>query len=52
MNNPWFLDASPNGWQGDLTTNYNYSRGNNVYAYQDKAGNNMDWCSCRWWPRL
>lgn len=40
VTNPSFLDASPNGWQGDATTNYTYSRGNNVYAYEDKAGTN------------
>ena len=44
-NNPWLKagagnDATTNGWHFDGTNNYNYSRGNNVYAYEDSANRN------------
>lgn len=41
VNNPWFLDASPEGWHsilgGTYVGNYTTTRGNNVMAYEDKA---------------
>ncbi|WP_306619707.1 T9SS-dependent M36 family metallopeptidase [Chryseobacterium ginsenosidimutans] len=40
VNNPWILTASPEGWHYDGTTRYTYTRGNNVYAYEDTTGNN------------
>jgi len=44
-NNPWLKagtgnDAITLGWQFDNSTNYAYTRGNNVWAQQDLAGNN------------
>ena len=44
-NNPWLKAGSGNdaitlGWQYDNATNYAYTRGNNVWAQQDLAGNN------------
>lgn len=44
-NNPWLKAGSGNnaitlGWQYDNSTNYAYTRGNNVWAQQDLAGNN------------
>ncbi|MBN9383345.1 MAG: M36 family metallopeptidase [Chitinophagaceae bacterium] len=44
-NNPWLKagagnDATTLGWQFDNSTNYQYTRGNNVWAQQDLAGNN------------
>jgi len=44
-NNPWLKagagnDATTLGWQFDNSTNYAYTRGNNVWAQQDLAGNN------------
>ncbi|MPT32605.1 MAG: T9SS type A sorting domain-containing protein [Chryseobacterium sp.] len=38
--NPWFLDASPLGWQNDGDESYNITRGNNAYAYTDLNGSN------------
>ncbi|MCD9855171.1 T9SS-dependent M36 family metallopeptidase [Epilithonimonas sp. JDS] len=38
--NPWFLDASPLGWQNDGDEVYNITRGNNAYAYTDLNGSN------------
>ncbi len=32
-------NASPWGWHSDNTNNYTITRGNNVHAYQDRAGN-------------
>ncbi|SFB68732.1 T9SS-dependent M36 family metallopeptidase [Kaistella jeonii] len=44
VNNPWFTDASPEGWHsipgGSFIGNYNTTRGNNVMAYDDKANAN------------
>jgi len=37
---PWFLDASPLGWQNDGDEIYNITRGNNAYAYVDLNGSN------------
>lgn len=44
-NNPWLRAAPGNnaislGWHYDNTTNYEYTRGNNVWAQQDLAGTN------------
>ncbi|MDN3605660.1 T9SS-dependent M36 family metallopeptidase [Kaistella yonginensis] len=40
VSNPWFLDASPEGWHGvtggTYVGNYTTTRGNNVHAYDDK----------------
>ncbi|MDQ0476305.1 T9SS-dependent M36 family metallopeptidase [Chryseobacterium sp. MDT2-18] len=44
VSNPWFLDASPEGWHsisgGTYVGNYNTTRGNNVMAYDDMAKSN------------
>lgn len=40
VTNPWFLDASPEGWQSTGIVEYNTTRGNNVIAYSDQMGNN------------
>lgn len=40
ITNPWILQASPEGWHSDGTNHYTYTRGNNVYAYEDTAGTN------------
>jgi len=44
-NNPWLRAGTDNdaitlGWQFDNSMNYAYTRGNNVWAQQDLAGNN------------
>ncbi|WP_051891192.1 T9SS-dependent M36 family metallopeptidase [Chryseobacterium sp. JM1] len=39
VNNPWILASSPEGWHSNATTHYTTTRGNNVYAYDDKDGN-------------
>ncbi|WP_312076572.1 T9SS-dependent M36 family metallopeptidase [Chryseobacterium sp.] len=41
VSNPWILASSPEGWHYDGTTHYTNTRGNNVYAYLDLAGNNV-----------
>lgn len=38
INNPWMLNASPEGWHSDGTNHYTITRGNNVFAYEDVAG--------------
>lgn len=44
VSNPWFLDASPDGWHtisgGTYSGSYNTTRGNNVMAYEDAGNNN------------
>src|SRR5690606_11925107 len=40
VSNPWFADASPEGWHSDGTAHYTTTRGNNIYAYDDVAGSN------------
>lgn len=40
VNNPWILASSPEGWHYDGTTHYTYTRGNNVYAYDDMNATN------------
>ncbi|PQA95253.1 metalloprotease [Chryseobacterium shigense] len=39
VNNPWILSSSPEGWHSNVTTHYTTTRGNNVYAYDDKDAN-------------
>ena len=45
LTNPWFTDASPEGWHnvpgGSYSGNFTTTRGNNVHAYDDKAGTNV-----------
>ncbi|WP_228455395.1 T9SS-dependent M36 family metallopeptidase [Chryseobacterium sp. Tr-659] len=38
INNPWILNASPEGWHSDGDNHYTITRGNNVFAYEDVAG--------------
>ncbi len=40
VTNPWDLSASSLGWQNDNATEYNITRGNNVYAYTDENSTN------------
>ncbi|AZB08068.1 T9SS C-terminal target domain-containing protein [Chryseobacterium sp. G0162] len=40
VTNPWLPTASPEGWHSDGTNHYTYTRGNNVFAYDDKANTN------------
>lgn len=44
VSNPWFTDASPDGWHliagGTYAGDYTTTRGNNVHAYEDKAASN------------
>lgn len=43
--NPWFVDASPEGWHsilgGSFAGNFTTTRGNNVMAYDDKGNTNI-----------
>ncbi|WP_185114301.1 T9SS-dependent M36 family metallopeptidase [Chryseobacterium soldanellicola] len=39
VSNPWILASSPEGWHSNGTTHYTITRGNNVYAYDDKDNN-------------
>ncbi|KQT26296.1 metalloprotease [Chryseobacterium sp. Leaf405] len=41
VNNPWILASSPEGWHFDGTTHFTITRGNNVYAYEDRDSNNI-----------
>ncbi len=41
VNNPWILSSSPEGWHSNVTTHYTITRGNNVYAYEDKDANEL-----------
>ncbi len=36
VTNPWFADASPQGWHSVGNTVFTITRGNNVYAYEDQ----------------
>ncbi|MBL1222798.1 T9SS-dependent M36 family metallopeptidase [Chryseobacterium sp. L7] len=36
VNNPWLITSSPEGWHSNVTNHYTTTRGNNVYAYDDK----------------
>ncbi|WP_051878406.1 T9SS-dependent M36 family metallopeptidase [Chryseobacterium sp. FH1] len=40
VNNPWDLSASPEGWHSNGNTTFNYTRGNNVFAYVDNNATN------------
>lgn len=44
VSNPWFEDASPEGWHsitgGTYAGNYTTTRGNNVHAYDDRNNSN------------
>lgn len=40
VTNPWILAASQEGWHYDGTTRYTYTRGNNVFAYDDTSNTN------------
>ncbi len=47
VSNPWLSSGSSNpaislGWHNDGTTDYSYTRGNNVWAKEDHAGNNSN----------
>lgn len=46
MVNPWFLDASPDGWHsvagGTYAGNYTATKGNNVFAYEDRENLNVE----------
>lgn len=39
VTNPWILASSPEGWHSNGVTHYTTTRGNNVYAYDDKDAN-------------
>ncbi len=39
VSNPWILSSSPEGWHSNGATHYTITRGNNVYAYDDKDAN-------------
>ncbi|WP_228452163.1 T9SS-dependent M36 family metallopeptidase [Chryseobacterium sp. c4a] len=41
VTNPWLLTSSPEGWHSDGTNHYTNTRGNNVFAYDDKANTNV-----------
>ncbi len=40
VNNPWDLNASPEGWHSNGTSNYQNTYGNNVFAYVDNNASN------------
>lgn len=45
VSNPWNMaggNATSLGWHSDGTTDYNITRGNNVWAKEDRAGNNSN----------
>jgi len=51
--NPWLLsgagnNATTNGWHFDGTTNYNITRGNNVFAYLDAGDLNAPNATTNW----
>lgn len=41
VTNPWMIASSPEGWHYDGTTRYTYTRGNNIYAYEDSNALNI-----------
>ncbi len=52
-NSPWLLAGATNnatslGWHFDGTTNYTTTRGNNVFAYLDRANNNTPATLINW----
>nr|WP_315033692.1 T9SS-dependent M36 family metallopeptidase [uncultured Chryseobacterium sp.] len=40
VTNPWLPTSSPEGWHSDGTNHYTNTRGNNVFAYDDRANTN------------
>ena len=53
VNNPWLLsgagnNATTNGWHFDGTTNYDITRGNNVFAYLDVSSLNAPNATNNW----
>ncbi|MEP7164478.1 MAG: M36 family metallopeptidase [Ferruginibacter sp.] len=53
VNNPWNLsgagnNATTNGWHFDGTTNYDFTRGNNVFAYLDVSATNAPNAANNW----
>ena len=40
VTNPWNPAASPDGWHSDGTNSYEYSKGNNAFAYTDLLSDN------------
>ena len=53
VNSPWLLsgagnNATTNGWHFDGTTNYNITRGNNVFAYLDAGDINAPNATINW----
>lgn len=40
VSNPWDLNASPEGWHSNGTSNYQNTYGNNVFAYVDNNASN------------
>ena len=47
VSNPWLSSGVSNnaislGWHNDGSTDYSYTRGNNVWAKEDHAGNNSN----------
>ncbi|TXF77725.1 T9SS-dependent M36 family metallopeptidase [Chryseobacterium sp.] len=41
VSNPWIVASSPEGWHFNGTTHYTITRGNNVFAYEDRDANNI-----------
>ncbi|WP_312089364.1 T9SS-dependent M36 family metallopeptidase [Chryseobacterium sp.] len=41
VSNPWILSSSPEGWHSTGIDKYTITRGNNVFAYEDKADKNQ-----------
>jgi extracellular elastinolytic metalloproteinase len=39
VSNPWLISSSPEGWHSNGINHYTITRGNNVYAYDDKDNN-------------
>ncbi len=53
VNSPWLLsgagnNATTNGWHFDGNTNYDITRGNNVFAYLDAANTNSPNATTNW----
>lgn len=41
ISNPWILAASPEGWHSTGNEKFSITRGNNVFAYEDTADQNV-----------
>lgn len=41
VTNPYLLNDSPEGWHSDGTNSFTITKGNNVFAYEDSAGNDL-----------